>query len=59
MKTDLNRQQIMKIVEHARYRRSIAAGQVATDLLGKAVKGLARGIDQFLHLLLMSPVARR
>lgn len=59
MKTDLNRQQIMIIVENARYRRSVAAGQVTTDLLRKIVKSLARGVDRFLHLLLMSPVAPR
>lgn len=58
MTTDLNREQIMMIVEHARKQRSIATGDLYAAMIHKSLGWLARGIDKFLHLLLMSPMAR-
>ncbi len=59
MKTDLNREQMMMIVERARQQRSIAAGDVIAAGTRKALVTLARWVDQFLHILLMSPTARQ
>ena len=57
MKTDLNREQMMIIVERARYQRSLATGDIYAAATRKTLVWLARGIDKFLHLLLMSPTA--
>ncbi len=59
MKPDLNREQTMIIVERARYQRSLAAGDFYAAATRKTLTWLARGIDKFLHLLLMSPTANR
>ena len=59
MKADLNREQTMMIVERARYQRSLAAGDFYANATRKTLRWLARGIDRFLHLLLMSPTAPR
>ena len=53
MKTDLNREQMMIIVERARYQRSLATGDLYAAATSKTLVWLARGIDKFLHLLLM------
>jgi hypothetical protein len=57
MNTDLNREQIMMIVERARYQRSIAAGEVTAARIHKTLAWLAKWTDKFLHALLMSPTA--
>ncbi|HPT48719.1 MAG TPA: hypothetical protein PLS67_05930 [Accumulibacter sp.] len=59
MKTDLTREQIMLIVDHARHQRSVASGEVSAVFLRKSALWLGHGIDKFLHLLLMSPTAHR
>ncbi|KFB69519.1 hypothetical protein [Candidatus Accumulibacter vicinus] len=59
MTTDLNREQIMMIVERARNQRSIATGDLYAAITHQSLGWLARGIDKFLHLLLMSPMAHR
>lgn len=59
MKTDLNREQMMMIVERARQQRSIAAGDMIAVGTRKALVTLARWGDRFLHILLMSPTARQ
>ncbi|WP_300454369.1 hypothetical protein [Accumulibacter sp.] len=59
MKTDLNREQMMMIVERARHERSIAAGDILAATTHKALWWLARWTDRFLHALLMSPTARQ
>jgi hypothetical protein len=59
MKTDLNREQMMMIVERARYERSIAAGDAVAAGSRKALLWLAKWTDKFLHALLMSPTARQ
>ncbi|MEF8727105.1 MAG: hypothetical protein V5B34_02645 [Accumulibacter sp.] len=59
MKTDLSREQMMMIVERARYQRSIAAGDMVVSLTRRALSSLARWTDRFLHALLMSPTARQ
>jgi hypothetical protein len=43
MNTDLKREEIMMIVERARYQRSIAAGEVTAVSLRKALAWLASG----------------
>jgi hypothetical protein len=58
MKTDLNREQILTIVERARYERSLAAGEMISVAAHKALARLAHAADRFLHLLLMSPTVR-
>ncbi len=57
MKTDLNREQMMMIVERARLQRSIAAGDVIASGTRKTLVWLACWTDRFLHALLMSPTA--
>ena len=57
MNTGLKREEIMMIVERARYQRSIAAGEVTAVSLRKALAWLAKWTDRFLHALLMSPTA--
>ena len=57
MKTDLNRDQIMMIVERARHQHSIEAGGVIATATHKAIAWLASRGDKFLHALLMSPTA--
>ncbi|HOG02518.1 MAG TPA: hypothetical protein PLL14_00980 [Accumulibacter sp.] len=57
MNTDLKREEIMMIVERARYQRSIAAGEVTAVSLRKSLAWLAKWTDRFLHALLMSPTA--
>jgi hypothetical protein len=42
MKTDLTREQMMMIVERARYQRSIAAGDIIAGYLRKALSWLAK-----------------
>jgi len=59
MKADLSREQMMMIVERARYQRSIAAGDMVATATCRAVSSLARWTDRFLHALLMSPTARQ
>lgn len=59
MKTDLTREQMMMIVERARYQRSLAAGDFYARAARRTSTSLARGIDRFLHLLLMSPTGSR
>lgn len=59
MKTDLTREQMMTIVERARYQRSIAAGDIIVATSGKALSWLAKWTDRFLHALLMSPTAKQ
>ena len=59
MNTDLKREEIMMIVERARYQRSIAAGDIIVATSGKALSWLAKWTDRFLHALLMSPTARQ
>lgn len=59
MKTDFTREQMMTIVERARYQRSIAAGDMAVAAARQALRWLARWTDRFLHALLMSPTARQ
>ncbi|HNN85011.1 MAG TPA: hypothetical protein PKL62_12730, partial [Accumulibacter sp.] len=59
MKADLTREQIMQIVEHARQRRSVAAGEVSARTIRQSLVWLGRWIDRGLHVLLMSPTAHR
>ncbi|MCM8612163.1 hypothetical protein [Accumulibacter sp.] len=59
MKTDLDRDQMMMIVERARHQRSIAAGDLIASGTHRALHTLARWTDRFLHALLMSPTARQ
>ncbi len=59
MKTDLNREQLMMIVERARQQRSIAAGDAAVAVARRSLAWLTKWIDRGLHTLLMSPTVPR
>jgi hypothetical protein len=59
MKTDLNHEQMMTIVERARYQRSVAAGQIIVATSGKALTWLAKLTDRLLHAFMVSPTARQ
>lgn len=59
MKTDLNREQMMMIVERARQQRSIAAGDATAAAARRSLAWLAKWIDRGLHALLMSPTVLR
>ncbi|HAY29792.1 MAG TPA: hypothetical protein PK440_08305 [Candidatus Accumulibacter phosphatis] len=59
MKADLTREQMMMIVERARYQQSIAAGEIVVSGTRKALSALARWTDRFLHGLPMAPTARQ
>lgn len=59
MKPDLSREQMMIVVEQARYQRSLAAGEMYATAIRGTLRWLARVLDQFLHVLLMSPTAHR
>ncbi|HNC52365.1 MAG TPA: hypothetical protein PLO14_09045 [Accumulibacter sp.] len=55
MKTDLTREQMMIVVERARHRRSLATGELYATAIRRTLRRLARVLDKFLHVLLMSP----
>lgn len=59
MRTDLTREQILSIVDHARQQRSIAAGEVSARVIHNTLTRLAMLLDRALHWLLMSPTARQ
>jgi len=58
MKTDLNHEQLTIIIERARKQRSIAAGEAIATGSRQGLLRLARAVDAFLHVLLMSPTVR-
>ena len=59
MKTDLTREQMLTVVDRARYQRSLAAGEIYANAIRGTLRWLARTLDRFLHVLLMSPTAHR
>ena len=60
MKTDLNRDQIMMIVERARRQHSTESGQVIVTTARKAFSWLASKSDSLLHSLqFMAPATYR
>jgi hypothetical protein len=59
MKTDLDREQIMMIVDRARHERSIAAGDVIATAARRALHTLAGWTDRLVHVPAMSRTARQ